>query len=300
MLPILSLVSEDRITVKTTFMNWIQMIFGDNSVSINPETITNQFNATYAIKNIILIDETVMEKSTGVEKLKSIATAKSVTINQKHVQGYTVPFFGKIIMATNKERDFMRIDRKEVRFWIRKIAPIQGKKNIKIEEDLFEEIPKLLRYLADLPPLDFTKSRMLFTDEEIQTKQLFEVKQESKSWLHKELEILIDRFFDQNEDCKEFMATATDIKDKWFSREHNATRAYISKVINQEMELSTEKNQRYWPFDERSSQAQSVGRPFKFVRTTERLEPAESDELLREAQIRSEGDSQETQNALNL
>lgn len=279
MLPILTMVSEERVTGKTTFMNWLQMLFGDNAVSINPETITSQFNATYAIKNIILIDETVMEKSTGVEKLKSIATAKSMTINQKHVQGYTVPFFGKIIMATNKERDFMRIDKKEIRFWIRKIDTIPGKKNINIEEDLFKEIPLFLRYIKDLPELDFSKSRMLFTDEEIRTEQLIEVKQESKTWLQKELEILIDRFFDQNPELDFFYATATDIKDKWFSRDHQASRAYISKTIHQEMKIETEKNQRYWPFGTRDSALnRSIGRPFRFNRTTERM-PEDSDEI---------------------
>lgn len=273
MLPILSLVSEERVTGKTTLMNWVQMIFGDNSISINPEAITSQFNATYATKNIILIDETVMEKSTGVEKLKSLATAKTITVNQKHVQGYTIPFFAKIIICTNKERDFMRIDKAEVRFWIRKINTITGTKNIAIEEDLFREIPAFLKYLKQLPAIDFTKSRMVFTQEEIATQHLKEVKEESKSWLHKEIDILIDDYFDNNPDKPHFLATATDIKKKWFEREHSASRAYISKVINQEMKLKTEKPQHYWPFDEPNGLNKAIGRPFKFVRIKERIGP---------------------------
>ena len=269
-LPILVLVSEERVTGKTTFMNWLQMIFGDNSISINPESITSQFNATYATKNLILIDETVMEKSTGVEKLKSIATAKTITVNQKHIQGYTVPFFGKIVMCTNKERDFMRIDKAEVRFWIRKINSITGKKNIKIEDDLFTEIPAFLRFLTQLPELDFTRSRMLFTDEEISTSHLQEVKEESRSQLYKEIAIMIDDFF-HNSDAPCFEATALDIKKEWFPRDHNYSRAYILKVLTQEMKLKTEKNKRYQPFNKVVMSESPVGRPFKITRTVETI-----------------------------
>lgn len=271
-LPIIVLVSEERITGKTTFMNWIQMIFGDNAISINPEMITSQFNAIYATKNLILIDETVMEKSTGVEKLKSIATAKSITVNQKHVQGYTVPFFGKIIMSTNKEKDFMRIDKAEVRFWIRKINSIKGPQNINIEDDLFREIPAFLKFLKQLPDIDFTRSRMVFTQEQISTSQLTEVKEESKSWLLKEIEILVEAFFD-NHDQPSFLASAIDIKKKWFPRDHNASHAYILKVLTQEMKLKTEKNQRYWPFGEMLELTQPVGRPFLFSRKTAHIAP---------------------------
>jgi len=52
------------------------MIFGDNFIQINPEDLSSQFNSSYASKNIIAIDETVIEKSHASEKLKSIATAK--------------------------------------------------------------------------------------------------------------------------------------------------------------------------------------------------------------------------------
>jgi hypothetical protein len=34
----------------------------------------------------------------------------------------------------------MRIDEEEIRFWVRKIKPINGKKNTNIETDLFNEL----------------------------------------------------------------------------------------------------------------------------------------------------------------
>jgi len=146
-LPVLALVSTERETGKTTFLNYIQMLFGENSTLINPSDLMSNFNDAYATKNIIMVDETVIDKAHTVEKLKSIATAKTMSVSQKFVQHYSVPFFGKVIVCTNKENDFMRIDEEEIRFWVRKIKVITGKKNTNIENDLFNEIPKFLKYL---------------------------------------------------------------------------------------------------------------------------------------------------------
>ena len=127
-LPVLVLVSIERETGKTTFLNYIQMLFGENSVCISPQELSSNFNSGYATKNIILIDETLLEKNTSIERLKSLATAKTISVSQKFVAQYSVPFFGKIIMCTNKEREFVRIENEEIRFWIRKIHVIAGEK----------------------------------------------------------------------------------------------------------------------------------------------------------------------------
>lgn len=270
-LPILSLVSTERETGKTTFLNWINMIFGENSVLISPTDLTQNFNSIYATKNIIMVDETVIEKSMTVEKLKSLGTAKTISVSQKFVSSYQVPFFGKIILCTNKEKDFMKIDEDEIRFWVRKINPIKGKKNTKIENDLFNEIPDFLRFLELLPEVDFSKSRMVFTQEEISTGQLKVIKEESKSQLRKEIEANVEHFFMQKASgkeeiqhlLKEFKATAKDIKERWFSNNNQVTISYIRKVLRDEMKLEVSKICRYTPFDEISLN-EAVGQPFLF------------------------------------
>ena len=237
-LPVLALVSDERDTGKTTFLNWISMLFGNNSVIISPEDLSSHFNSGYATHNIIMIDETVIEKSATGEKLKSLATAKTISVSQKFVQAYSVPFFGKIIFCTNKVKDFMRIDKQEIRFWVRRIGTITGDKNTAIEEDLFKEIPAFLKYLCDMPPIDFTKSRMVFTVAEIDTDDLQAVKRESKSALHKELEMLIDVFFNNNPDLKQFHASAFNIKEKWFAHNNQISIHYISKVLKEEIGMT--------------------------------------------------------------
>lgn len=246
-LPVLVLVSTERQTGKTTFLNYIQILFGENSTLINPSDLMSNYNDAYATKNIIMIDETVIDKQHTIEKLKSIATAKTMSVSQKFVQHYSVPFFGKVIICTNKENDFMRIDDEEIRFWVRKINPIIGKRNTLIEEQLRDEIPKFLRLLTDLPEVDLSNSRMVFTESEIKTTALDNVKKESKTGLTKDLLYYIDDFFINNS-VSEFEATAIDIKNRWFLHDRNISITYIRKVLKEELKLNPSEPKKYNPF----------------------------------------------------
>jgi hypothetical protein len=269
-LPVIVLVSTERETGKTTFLNWISMIFGNNSVLISPDELTHSFNSSYASKNIIMVDETIIEKSTSVEKLKSLATAKSISVQQKFVSSYSIPFFGKVIICTNKEKDFMKIDEEEIRFWIRKISPIKGGKNTNIESDLYSEIPKFLKYLKSMPDVDFSRSRMVFTIDQIKTSSLDSVKEESKSSIRKDIEYLIDDLF-FNKNIDEFEATPKDIKEQWFLRNSNISISYIAKVLREEMKLEPQNMKRYRKFGEFDLN-ESTGKPYKFVRKTKNIE----------------------------
>ena len=263
-LPVLCLVSAERQTGKTTFNNYINILFGDNFVLINPEDLVSSFNASYATKNIICIDETVIDKTHSIEKLKSIATAKTINVNQKHVSNYAVPFFGKVIISTNKEVDFIKIDQEEIRFWIRKIRTIANI-NTNIEQDLIAEIPKFLTYLLSLPAIDTSRSRMVLTADEIYNKELETVKEESQSSLYKELYILFSEFFNKEHLAEDCYCTPNDIKLRWFSNNHSVSASYIKKVIMYEFKLKNDLC-RYVPFCG-DPMTKVVGRPFRFERS---------------------------------
>ena len=271
-LPVLVLVSRERQTGKTTFLNLLSIIFGDNHVQIKPEDLTSDFNSSYSNKNIIVVDETSLEKSQAVERIKAISTQKLITVNQKHVAHYSIPFYGKIVLATNKEKEFIRIDEEEIRFWVRKVDPIR-QKITNIEELMVEEVPYFLRHLEDLPDIDFSNDRMVFTAEEIRTKQLDAVVEESRSWMFKELRILIQTvFFDlhqQGKDCEEFHAAPIDIKQKFFERNGNVQVNYISKVLQDELKLDKpdRKTVRYSPFNGQFHMESKSGRPYLFKKS---------------------------------
>lgn len=272
MLPVLSLVSTERHTGKTTFLNWLNIIFGSNFINLNPDELNNPFNAAYANKNIIGIDETIIDKQSGVEKLKSITTAKMMTVNPKYVNSYTLPFFGKVILTTNKELDFMRIDMEEIRFWIRKLKTISAEQlNTNIEADLMREIPAFLHFLLhEVPEIDTSKSRMIFTLDQIQNKELQKTKEESRSGLYKDLHLLISDWFEANESEKELLATAKQIKEVWFNYNSKVSHSYLIKVLRNEFKLEPEKMQKFIPFngksEEKLSQEKVSGKPYKFER----------------------------------
>jgi hypothetical protein len=264
-LPVLVLTSKERETGKTSFLHLLNIIFGENFSIISPEELASDFNESYAAANIIAIDETVIEKTSVVEKIKSIATAKMINMNIKHVSPVQIPFYGKVVLATNKEKDFMRIDKEEIRFWVRKVPKI---KDIitDIEKKILSEIPAFLRYLSDvIEPVDYTRSRMVFTDKELSNQEVNEVKKESRSSLAKDLEIMIEEYFLRFEGVKMFEASASDIKIKWFVND-NINRHYISKVLKEEMNIPfSGEVKRYEPFNSGES---ITGRVFTFHRSS--------------------------------
>jgi hypothetical protein len=263
-LPVLVLASTERQTGKTTFLNLLEILFADNYIQIAPDELTSAFNSIYATKNIVAIDETVMEKQSSVEKIKSIATQKSISVNQKFVSQYKVPFFGKIVIGTNRERDFMRIDEEEIRFWVRRVPPIKTRIT-DIEQKMTNEIPAFLKFLIDLPEVDFTKSRMVFTEDEIKTDTLEKVVAESRSNLYKELFTLFEDYFNNNPKVNEIEMAAIDIKNHWFAFNNQISAAYIGKVIKEEFKLSTDKLKRYKPLTS-GNEVEKVGKPFTFLR----------------------------------
>ena len=249
LLPILVLVSKERQTGKTTFINWLNMIFGANMTNINPEDLAGSFNSAYATSNIIAVEETLIEKSITVEKLKSLATGKFLSVNQKYVSPYKVPFFGKIILASNNEEKFARIDEEEIRFFVRKLEHPKFK-NHDIEANLVDEIPAFLHYLSTLPAIDWSLDRSGFTPEELVNEQLLQVKKESKSSLYKDLfHLFTDLFNNHPSNSTEVSFTPSDVKSLWFAHDGRIGIQYIAFVLRNEFKIEPdEKVSRYFPF----------------------------------------------------
>lgn len=59
-LPILLLVSEERNTGKTTFLNFLKAVFEDNVTFNTNEDFRSQFNADWAGKLLIVVDEVLL------------------------------------------------------------------------------------------------------------------------------------------------------------------------------------------------------------------------------------------------
>lgn len=238
-LPILVLISQERQTGKSTFIDWLSILFGDNMCLINPSAIGSQFNYAYATKNIIAIEESHFESKQATEKLKSLATQKKITVNAKHVSEYSIPFYGKLVIASNDESKFSKVDSDEIRYWVRQIPTLKGKENHNILADMVNEIPYFLYHLNTLPELDVTKlkSRMYFTAEEIETKALESVKRESRSALHKEILLELKNYGMQNPKVEMFYFSGIDLKNAFFNKNHNYQSHYIIRTLKDDLKL---------------------------------------------------------------
>lgn len=279
-LPILTLISQERQTGKTTFVNWFTILWGSNSIIINPQDIGNSFNGQYAQKNVIMIEESHFDSRQSMEKIKNLATQKSLAVNIKFVQQYDIPFFGKIIITSNDENKFTKVDEDEIRFWVRKVPSLKGKANHQILDDLRSEIPAFLCYLENLHKfegahikylnadgtVDLSISRQVLDEKEIKTEALDAVKLESREALHKEILIYLDDHALQSPSVEVFYFVGKTIKEKWFNHNNNYGIAYIDRVLTANMGLErTEKTKRYVPLESIDTVSSTiVGRPFIF------------------------------------
>jgi hypothetical protein len=236
MLPILVLVSKERHTGKSTLLDYLSMVFGGNFTQLTADDITGNFNAHYAYANIIGIDETIVDKTHAVEKVKSLVTARRILVNDKFVKSYTLPFYGKILMTSNKVNDFMKVDSEEIRFWVRKLTKF-GKVDPKFFTKLNEEIPAFLQYILTKVEMPEYKSRMVFSAEQISNEYLHAVKEESKSSLCKDIEMRVEEFLLNNNHIESLQATVSDIKKTWYANDGRITLSYIRKVLKEELNL---------------------------------------------------------------
>jgi hypothetical protein len=265
-LPILVMTSGERQTGKTTFVDWLNILFGANMVVINPQDISNNHNSSYADKNIIAIEESRFESVQATEKLKNLATQKEILVNPKFVPQYSIPFYGKLIITSNDESKFSRVDKDEIRYWVRKVPSLKGKANHQILDDLRAEIPQFLYYLSTLPDVDKTKSRMIFKAADLNTEALETVKEESLPSLHKNIMLYLEEFAANNENVEEILFVATDIKEMWFKNNHQIEASYINKILRDSMKLPRGKMQRFIPLETNEAQykKKKSGKPFIF------------------------------------
>ena len=265
-LPILVLISNERQTGKSTFINYMSLLFGANTVVINPQDIANQFNGTYAEKNIIMIEESHFDNRQSLEKIKNLATQKDISVNSKHVAQYSIPFFGKIIITSNDENKFSKIDEEEIRYWVLKVPSLSGKANHQILDDLRDEIPAFLCYLNTLPDPDYSRDRMVFTADEIRTEALVDVKKESREALHKEILIYLDNHAQQNNTIETFYFTGINIKERFFSHNQRYGIDYVNRVLRTNIDFDkSDKTMRFIPLENKDNYLDKlIGKPYIF------------------------------------
>lgn len=170
-LPILLLVSNERNTGKTTFLRFLKMIFGKNATFNSNEDFRSQFNADWANRLLVLVDELLLNKIEDTEKIKSLSTAGDYKVEAKGKDRREIEFFAKFVLCSNNEKNPIIIPQEETRFWVRKINPVQ-QDNTHLREEMRAEIPGFLHFLLHRELTTHPESRMWFNPKYLATPAL--------------------------------------------------------------------------------------------------------------------------------
>jgi len=228
-LPILVLTSRERMTGKSTFIDYVVSLFGENSTILDPTQMTSAFNSSYSNKVVIAIEETEFQSKVVSEKLKALATLNKISVNTKGLPEYEAPFYGKLILASNNEDRFAMVSDDEIRYFVVVVPKIE-KLNVNILKDMLDEAPNFLYYLSNYVEVE-VKTRMVFTEEEIKTDALQNVKNESKSNLAKDILITLELLGDQYPEEEYFYFTSADMQVRF----KNISLHYINRVLTKEL-----------------------------------------------------------------
>lgn len=267
-LPVLCLVSKERATGKTTFLKWMKEIFGRNMTYIKGDSFNSQFNSDWASMLIIALDEVFFDRKEITERLKYLSTTNKDKLENKGKDREEIDFFGKFILCSNNEENFIQIDENEIRFWVLKINPIRLE-NTEFLQNLITEIPLFLSFLIHRKFYSEKKSRMWFAPEEIKTKALQKLILKNSNKLECKMMEFLYEFFESNEET-EIEVVPQDILNMLnrMFRQLHYSRNDVRNVLKEKWNLEPQKNGlTYTRYDIDYSgnfyQNNSVGRYFK-------------------------------------
>ena len=179
-LPILLLVSEERNTGKSTFLNFLKAMFRNNVTFNTNEDFRSQFNSDWAGKLIIVVDEVLLNRREDSERLKNLSITLSYKVEAKGKDRDEIAFFAKFVLCSNNERLPVIIDPGETRYWVRKIHHLENDDTHFLQK-LIEEIPAFLYFLQHRTLTTQNVSRMWFSPKQTETAALLKIIRCNKS-----------------------------------------------------------------------------------------------------------------------
>lgn len=191
-LPILLLVSEERNTGKSTFLNFLKLLFEANVTFNTNENFRSQFNDDWNGKLIIVVDEVLLNKREDSERLKNLSTTRNYKMEAKGRDREEVSFFAKFVLCSNNEYLPVVIDPGETRYWVRKIPKLTTDDTTFLEKIRYE-IPAFLHALTYRQLSTAEESRMWFDPKLIDTDALQKIIRANRNRVELELaELLLD------------------------------------------------------------------------------------------------------------
>ena len=177
----------------------VEHIFGEqyelgmDYVTFNTnEDFRSQFNADWAGKLMIVVDEVLLNRREDSERLKNLSTAHSYKMEAKGKDRYEVQFFAKFVLCSNNENFPVYIEPEETRYWVRKVSRLE-KDDTSFLQKLKDEIPAFLYHLQHRNMTTKEESRMWFAPSLIRTDALEKIIRCNRSRIELDMaELLLD------------------------------------------------------------------------------------------------------------
>lgn len=244
-LPVLCLVNVERNTGKSTFLYLLKDIFGNNVIINRNEDLRSNFNSDWALKLVVAFEEALLDKKDDSEKIKNLATAKYYKVEAKGIDRFETEFFGKLVLTSNNEDNFIMMDAVENRYWVRKVPVIEkGADDTSFREKMKTEIPSFIHFLTTRAFSVSKKTRMWFTQEQINTEALERVKQANRSRVEADLaQVLLVIVDTREEPITEIQFTLSDARE-WLKNKVSKTYdvSAVKRVLQQQWNLTPTKN----------------------------------------------------------
>ena len=189
-LPILLLVSEERNTGKSTFLNFLKALFQNNVTFNTNEDFRSQFNSDWAGKLLIVVDEVLLSRREDSERLKNLSTTLSYKVEAKGKDRDEIAFFSKFVLCSNNEYLPVIIDAGDTRYWVRKRVRLQSDDTDFLQK-LKAEIPAFLYHLQHRQLSTEKESRMWFAPSLLHTEALQKIIRSNRNRLEIEMSELI-------------------------------------------------------------------------------------------------------------
>ena len=243
-LPVLLLVSSERNTGKTSFMNFFKAIFAGNMTFNTNEDFHSQFNADWANKLIIAVDEVLLDRKEDSERIKNLSTAKSFKAEAKGKDRREVEFFAKFVLSSNNEDCPVIIEPGETRYWVRKVKPLV-KENPDLLECLTKEIPHFLYFLQNRMLSTKKESRMWFRHDLLVTDALKRIISYNKGKIETEMLHIISDIMLQRE-LPEFSFCVVDMVEMLDQRKLKIEPSPVRRILQNRWRLKPSEKPFYY------------------------------------------------------
>ena len=176
MLPIIILVSKQKQTGKTTFLNYLKEVFKGNTAMLSNDALRSKFNSDWVVKLVITVDEALMSRAEDSERLKALSTSVRGTLESKGKDRYEVNTYLKFVLCSNNPDCPLWIEEDDDRHLVIDVPSIPNK-DPNLMAKLKAEIPAFFHFLLHRQmKYPEPQERMWFPMKELETDALKRIK----------------------------------------------------------------------------------------------------------------------------